>query len=215
MKQNILLVLVFVFFWSANAEVVYHSATITFYDGGQFSGLARFNGRHDVEFKMSEEDTKERLDGYVIKRIRFHVEPYNVFEYVLYENRYKLVQKIVEGSLTLYAQYNEPINDQITLDHFERATLDRIDVQRSPNDPLSDMGFRQALSSQLFNKKVRFFIKKTSTTAVADIKLNFKKEARQWFQDCPEIIEYTDRREWKYRDMKQIVEFYNEFCGEK
>lgn len=215
MKQVLLLLFVCVFCFSAKAEEKFHPATVTFYDGGQFSGLARFNGRHDIEFKISEEDTKERLDGYVIKRIRFHVEPYNVFEYVYHKNRYKLLQKIAEGSLTLYAQFNEPINDQITLDQYERATLDRIDVQRSPNAPLSDMGLRQAISSQLFHKKVRYYIKKTSSTTIADIKLNFREEAKQWFKDCPEIIEYTDSREWRYKDLKQIVEFYNEFCGQE
>ncbi|WP_432410986.1 hypothetical protein [Rasiella sp. SM2506] len=215
MKKLLIVLAVLGICFSADAKEKFHPATVTFYDGGQFSGLAKFNRKQEVEFKISEEDEIEALDGYVIKRIIFHVAPYNVFEYIFYKNRYKLLQKIVEGKVSAYAQFDEPINDQITLDQYERATLNRIDIQGSPYDPLAEISPQQVLGTLLFSKKVRFFVKREADTTVEDLKLNFRKEAQEWFKDCPELAGYIKEKEWKYEDIKTIVEFYNEFCGEE
>jgi hypothetical protein len=215
MRQVLTLLIVVFIGFSVLAEEKFYPATITFYDGGQFSGLAKFNRKQEVEFKISEEEEVEALDGYVIKRVIFHIEPYHVFEYVFYKNRYKLLQKIADGDLAVYAQFNEPINNQITLDEYERATLNRTEVRTISTNGNTVVTTNGTGFNHPFDKKVRFFIKNAGDNTVEDIKLNFRKEARKWFKDCPEIIEYTDRNEWKYEDLKQIVEFYNEFCGEE
>lgn len=214
MKQFFIVLFLFTICFSGFAEEKFHPATITFYDGDQYSGFAKFNRKQAVVFKISEEDVAEELDAYVIKRIIFHIEPYNVFEYVYYKNRYKLLQKIAEGTMTVYAQFDEPINEQITLDKFERATLNDTEI-RAVYAPSTGMTTYQQNYTHPFDKRVRFFITRTTEKTIEDIKLNFRKEAREWFKDCPEVVAYTDRKEWKYEDLKIIVEFYNEFCGKE
>lgn len=214
MKQVLILFFIALIGFSSFAEEKFYPATVTFYDGGQFSGLAKFNRKQEVEFKISEEDEIEALDGYVIKRIIFHIEPYNVFEYIFYKNRYKLLQKIAEGKVSAYAQFDEPINDQITLDQYERATLNNTEVRTVYNNATGMTTNIQGFTHP-FDKRVRFFVKRDTDTTVEDLKLNFRKEAQEWFKDCPELAGYIKEREWRYEDMKTIVEFYNEFCTEE
>jgi hypothetical protein len=214
MKKLLILFSCFCIFSSAYSKDTFYPATITFYDGVQFDGLARFNKKQSVEFKISEDELIEELDGYMIKRIRFNMEPYTIFEYVFYKNRYKLLQRIATGKMNAYAQFDEPINDQITIDQDVRSSLNNTKFRDIGTKKLKGSTNYRSGYSQPFDKRVRFFIKRADDKTVEDIKLNFSKEAREWFKDCSEVVENTDSRVWIYEDLKKIVEFYNEFCGE-
>ena len=85
MRTVIYLLLFCVVSFSTSSQDQFYPATISFYDGAQFTGVARFNKKQEVEFKMTAEDETEILDGFVIKRIVFDVPPYNIFEYIYYK----------------------------------------------------------------------------------------------------------------------------------
>ncbi|OAB77308.1 hypothetical protein [Cochleicola gelatinilyticus] len=214
MKKIFVILFLFSVSLTVYAEKIFHPATITLHDGDEFSGLARFNGKEHVEFKIDEEATIEELDEYLLKLITFDIEPYNTFEYVVLNDKYKLAQKIVEGPISLFVRWKYDFNDQITLDSYERATLDKLkSTVTTYNHGTGQFGSGPGIDS-LFEKFDRFFLgRRDKVQVVEDIQFKFRKEARKWFADCPEIIEYTDSREWKYKDLKNIVEFYNQFCG--
>ncbi len=45
------------------------------------------------------------------------------------------------------------------------------------------------------------------------ISKNFKNSASNFFSDCPELVQKIENREFKKRDLKEIIEFYNTKCS--
>jgi len=41
---------------------------------------------------------------------------------------------------------------------------------------------------------------------------NFKKAASEFFSDCPQLVAKVQNKEFKKKDIKEIVTFYNETC---
>lgn len=42
---------------------------------------------------------------------------------------------------------------------------------------------------------------------------NFKKEAADYFSDCPELVARIESKEFKILDLAEIIKFYNEHCN--
>ena len=42
---------------------------------------------------------------------------------------------------------------------------------------------------------------------------NFKKAASDYFKDCPALVEKIQAREFKKKDLEEIIDFYNEKCN--
>jgi hypothetical protein len=43
--------------------------------------------------------------------------------------------------------------------------------------------------------------------------LRFKMQMNRFFSDCPKLLNMIVNRTYRYRDMKQVVIFYNQHCG--
>lgn len=43
--------------------------------------------------------------------------------------------------------------------------------------------------------------------------LSFKKDMAQYFSDCPTLVKQIESRDFRKGDMEQIVDFYNQRCG--
>jgi len=43
--------------------------------------------------------------------------------------------------------------------------------------------------------------------------LGFKKEAAKYFADCPDLVVLIEGKEFRRRDIEEIVTYYNEKCG--
>lgn len=41
---------------------------------------------------------------------------------------------------------------------------------------------------------------------------NFKKAASNFFSDCPKLVEKLQSREYRKRDLKEVIDFYNSEC---
>lgn len=42
---------------------------------------------------------------------------------------------------------------------------------------------------------------------------NFSKTSAEFFEDCPELVKKIENKEFKKKDLKEIIEFYNTNCN--
>ena len=183
-------------------------AEIILADGSKFEGFADITKKDEIEFRIVLEDEPDVLDGLDVKRLQFTDYPNDTYEFVYIKNRFKLLKLIAEGSINAYAQYPESFSTQKSEGQKKRE--DYINHERK----VLGNGMSMYPGGGLNLRQRRYYVKHSETEKVDDIKLNFRQEARVWFKDCPEVVEYTDSKEWQYEDLKIIVEFYNEFCGQ-
>ncbi len=183
-------------------------AEVTLADGSTFEGFADITKDDIIEFRMSLSDEPANMDGLDLKRVAFLEYPYDVFEYVFIKRRFKLLKLVAEGSINAYAQYPESFSTQKSDAQKKRENYINHDKKIFGNGvtTYSRGGFKM--------RKRRYWLKNMETGKVDDIRLNFRKEAEDWFKNCPELVGYIQNKEWTYSDMIKIIQFYNEFCGE-
>jgi hypothetical protein len=44
---------------------------------------------------------------------------------------------------------------------------------------------------------------------------NFKKAATSYFEDCPDLVEKIATKEYRKRDIRAVIEFYNAKCKKR
>jgi hypothetical protein len=217
MKKGVLTIL-FSLLFTLSIMAQNHPAEVIFRDGSKFSGYADFDKNGKLLFRVDTLSKASKFEGLDVKTISFTEEPYNVFDFVLLDGNFKLLQRICEGELMAYAYYNDEYSFQITLDDSERATLERLKKTTRVGNP----GIMDAngvivgggyYNPELFFKKNRFYLKWADSDKVLDIKKGFRKNALEIFKDCPYLVEIIENKEWKYQDMPKIVEYYNEMCA--
>ena len=63
-----------------------------------------------------------------------------------------------------------------------------------------------------------YYVRKENETEVTHlgstswISKNFKKAASNYFKDCPNLVEKLQNKEYKKKDIREIIDFYNEYC---
>lgn len=196
-----------------------HPAEVNFRDGSTFTGYADFNNNGKLLFRMDTLREPTKFDGLDVKSIYFEEEPYNSFEYVFLDDKFKLLQKICEGELVAYAYYSDEYSSQITLDDEERETLDRLQKTAMVGNPgiIGANGVRTGggyYKPGMFIRNHRFYLKWSDSDKILDIKNDFRKEALIIFQNCPGLVRRIKSREWKYKDIKTIVEYFNDYCSD-
>lgn len=58
----------------------------------------------------------------------------------------------------------------------------------------------------------RYFIEKNEKELIPVGGLSFRKKILEIVGDCPEVARKIESREWRKRDLKEIVSFYNRSC---
>jgi hypothetical protein len=62
---------------------------------------------------------------------------------------------------------------------------------------------------------ISYFLQKGNGALVEPRVLGFKKEMAEYFADCPTLVGLIQEREFKRRDLDEIVMFYNSKCPSK
>ncbi|WP_452598669.1 hypothetical protein [Pontimicrobium sp. MEBiC01747] len=68
---------------------------------------------------------------------------------------------------------------------------------------------------------VRYYVKRKDEKAVTMIRSgavmgkSFKKRAEAYFKDCPELVSKLGTKGFKKNNLKNVMKYYDEHCGEK
>lgn len=191
-------IILFLCFISLSCKSSLAPATLYLKNGNVMEGFALKDPIKMVTFK---EDLKGRGTNYYIKDI--DAVEYNTSEgvkrYVILpvvDKRLEIVvEEILAGKVSLY------LNNQIGYSPgmvgggpggmMSMGTVHSIDnyyLKRDSDQSLTHLG-----SNQLFTK-------------------NFSAAASEFFEDCPVLVKKIEEKEFKKRDLREIVSFYNSEC---
>ncbi len=199
MKSIYLLIILFMIAFSS-AFSQNTKAVLIFKDGTSQEGLAKITASGLVKYRKAKGE----------KRVKYN---FDKFEYIkLYEsngiNNYvrrkvkgqlqpKILQVVTKGKVTLYKVNSSgmtPMNmggpggfgaAPVMYHHY---SINSYYVQKEGEQVVTHLG-----STELFSK-------------------NFKKAASTYFQDCSELVEKIQNKEYKKKDIENVVRFYNERC---
>jgi hypothetical protein len=62
------------------------------------------------------------------------------------------------------------------------------------------------------NMSKKYVLEKTNGKLFRVRSLSFKRDMMTYFSDCPTLVEKIKKKEFRMRDLKMIVEFYNDRC---
>jgi len=174
-------------------------ATLIFKDGTTIQGLAKLSGIDKVKFKRNK---KEKATKYHFSELKKAIindgEASSTYVYAKVDiDTYKVLEEITIGKVNLYSMefsgYSGPVymagpNGGSWTGMGHSYNIKNLFVSREGEEIVTHLG-----SNQLFTK-------------------NFKKAASTYFKDCPELVKKIQNKKLKKRDIKDIVEFYNNQC---
>ncbi|MFD0965103.1 hypothetical protein [Pseudofulvibacter geojedonensis] len=183
--------LTLVFFFSFLSFSQNQEAKIFFNDGETFEGFASITGNNKIKFRLNLEDEPTKFSSNEISRVEFYgLYTEAIFEYVKLNNQYNLLQVLTEGEVTLYAEVKTSWSVLfLNLNTFGAGQY-------------SDTNF---FTLYLINKK---FPKPFNKNPF----VGWKKKMMEYFSDCDELVRKIKANEFNRNDLKEIVEYYNDFC---
>jgi len=188
MKYIITLLFSISFCFSQNQE-----AKIFFIDGDTFEGFAMITGNNDIKFRLTLDDEPTRFSYDHLSRIEFYgFETSSTFQYVKFTKGYKLLEVLTEGEVTLFAE----VKTNLQLFFSNNRTNYGLDTHNMFTLYLAK---KTKNNSKLFNQNPF----KSS-----------KKKMMEYFSDCSELVRKIKTNEFKSNEIKEIVEYYNDFCTE-
>ncbi|MDY7394176.1 hypothetical protein UMM65_02905 [Aureibaculum sp. 2210JD6-5] len=166
-------------------------ATLYFRNGTDIKGFAIITNKQKIKFRKELNSknivyTNKEIDSIRIKVNKWPGYEINTYHYKTFGKKNKpiLLKPITYGKVTLYLH----------------KSLDR--------------------HSGVYNNK-NYYVSKENMDSVTHLgrigplKLfdkNIINEAIEYFKDCPELVKKIQAREYKKRDIVEIVEYYNEHC---
>lgn len=173
---------------------------MVFNDGTTKTGLGRLSGIDKIKFKT---DKKSKASKYhftnLDKVIIGEGEDSSTYKYIKVDiETYKVLKEVSFGKVSLYTQditgYSNGafvptgFGGGMWIAGGSSYQIKDLFVQRTEDEMATHLG-----SNQLFSK-------------------NFKKAASEYFSDCPNLVQKIKDKEYKKKDIKEIVVFYNNQC---
>lgn len=177
----------------------YEEATLHFLDNNSIKGygkITEFLGVYKIKFKLETYSKSDVWDDLIVKGLTIHREYYDIdFLYinVMYSSKPKLLEVIEIAEISLYVE----VDSYWVSSNFDGNSM-------FPRVP----GYRDT--------SYTFFVKKENQDEAINFSsvINFKKTAKEYFKNCPVLIKKIDSREFKRRDIEEIVYYYNDFCAD-
>lgn len=174
------------------------SARLTFKDGTELRGLAKLTTDNKVKFRKARKEKKtwyslsEDLEKVMLLQEGYWVT--YVFRTVKDKTMGRVLRKVVAGEVSLYSKTTSGAimgpGDPGMVPMMLNYDVDNYYVQRKGETAVTHLG-----SNQIFTK-------------------NFKKAASDYFKDCQMLVKKIQNKEFKKRDLEEIVEYYNTACNE-
>lgn len=174
--------------------------TLHFKNGDIQKGFVKLAGSQSVKFKSNKNAKAIKYEFADLE----YAEIYNGDESSIYKNVIVLgkekpivLEEIVQGRVTLYNLHTQAYTSGFSPMGVRGApmytgrnfySLKNLYVKKEDENQAIHLG-----SNQLFTK-------------------NFKTAASDFFKDCPTLVEKIQTKEFKKKEIKAIVEYYNTYC---
>lgn len=201
MKEQIWHILVVCIFLNIPVMAQSQKATLYFKDGTQLTGLGKTISKRRVKFRKSSKTKPEKYSFSKLDKLVIHEDGdekvYKEIKLMGKEDSIVL-QEVLIGRLSLYK----------TESHGQ-----------SP--PFSGNGFapgNAGMAGGNFYSIQNYYVLKDGVDGVVHLTSsqffgkNFKKGASAYFKDCPSLVEKIQTREYKKRDIEEIIKYYNNNC---
>ncbi|WP_190808398.1 hypothetical protein [Flagellimonas sp. S3867] len=175
-------------------------ATILFKNGEVLTGLAKFKGEEKIIFRKTKKSEKQVFELDLVDTLKVHQKERSItYTQVRIKDseKPKVLEMVSTGEkATLFRKISVGYNPGVPAPggygtgaiptHY---SISSSYVRKAGEDEAVYLG-----NNQLFSK-------------------NFKKGATELFQDCPSLIKKIENKEYKKKDIKDIIEFYNNECN--
>ncbi|KAF2080914.1 hypothetical protein [Flavobacterium sharifuzzamanii] len=185
--------LLFLFFINFACSQNYREASIIFNDSSSIQGFAEIKN-NVIYFKIKQEDKADKWSYDIVKGLIFAAYGYSEkYEYVEFEHsKPKLLQVVEEGYVNLYRDAKI---------YFKGGNTN-FDANNLPTNTDGSWEMSEA-----------FYVKRKTELYVTDIKFSFNLRAKKYFGDCKKVIERINNKKFTKKNIKDMVFFYNEYCG--
>lgn len=161
-------------------------AKIFFKDGDSFEGFAMITGNDEIKFRLNLDDKPTKFNSKEIYRIEFYgFEDSVTFEYFKINNSLVLLEIVAEGEVLL-------------LSNTEESWIINPIKEKMNKTKISTLFLKRKSSDEIFSLNNPF--------------LRWKKKMSEYFSDCEELVRKIRTNEFNRSDIKEIVEYYNDYC---
>ncbi|WP_146106949.1 hypothetical protein [Polaribacter porphyrae] len=187
-----------------NNQITYSQYTrvkIVFKDGSILKGLSKKKGSHQIKFKKDRsskakkyqlKDVDEYFEYYYGKKVRFKC------LYIKESRKHLLMQEVIKGKVSLY---------------IIGASGQHVGMGFGGNsDGFGGIGGPSSFSIESYYLKRNGEDYVHYITSTGGFSRNFIKYASEFFNDCPKLVEKIKKKEYKKREIREVVKFYNTDC---
>ncbi|OWW23518.1 hypothetical protein B4Q04_20175 [Zobellia sp. OII3] len=195
--RTISFIVCLLFFSVLNAQKT--KATLIFKDGTKKDGCAKLSGSQSLKFRSNE---KERTTKYHFSKLErvfiYDTKEPSIYVYREVPNKKKsmVLQEVVTGKVTLYSMVDRGYRPMYTGGNLGSGGYiggNFYEIKNLYLETQDENGLTHLGSNQLFTK-------------------NFKKAASDFFKNCNLLVEKIKNTEFRKKDIKEIVIFYNNKC---
>jgi len=171
-----------------------------FNDGKELIGFGKITTNDNINFKTENSKTK-KYDFKDLKRVKI----YNGDNFTTYikarvadKNSDIVIEEVVLGKMNLYKK--------VTQGHMVGAPMGG---GIGGGAPMMTTHY-YSISSYYVRKKNEIEVTHLGSTSL--FSKNFKKAASEYFSDCTSLVSKIQNKEFKKRDIEEIVTYYNTSC---
>jgi hypothetical protein len=179
-------------------------ATLYFKDGTKITGLAKITGSDRIKFRKNRKASKIKYTYKELTKIEiYYTDEIKMFEFKKIREKKKreeLLEVILKGKVTLYKDVKHYYNSGFS-----------VGVGRYGGVNTTMMMNQGSITS--------YYVSTEEENVVSHIRSNtffnknFKKVIAEYFKDCPSLVTKVENKEFRKNDIYEIVEYYNENCG--
>ena len=174
--------------------------TLVFKNGDTKEGLVKLSGSQEVKFRKNKKEKAVKFDFEKLDyaQIYFGKESH-IYKNVLVSGKDSpmVLEEIVKGRVSLYNLFSQGYSVGFA--------------------PMGAGGAPMPTGGNFYSINNLYVLKESETNAthLGSNQLftkNFKAAASEFFKDCPTLVDKIQNKEFKKKEIKAIVEFYNSHC---
>jgi hypothetical protein len=202
MKKVSFILLLSLFFISYNIEAQKTKTILTFNDGTKLEGLGKLKGSERVKFRKDKNTKAKKYHFKDLERVTIYSGDAKISYVYLLEKekkKYKVLEEVVTGDISLYKIVRHGTHAPMGVGFGGVGGM--------------GMGASFTIKNYYLRKKQEKEVTHISSTQL--FSKNFKKAATTYFEDCPDLVEKIATKEYRKRDIRAVIEFYNSKCKKR
>ena len=196
-------------------DATFNKAIIHFIDGTDVEGIGKLDKvflsqEEIIVFKIEEKDKDEKWTAKDVKGITIMTnDRVTHYEYLkVTKNSFtKLYEVVSEGNVTLYKKRTV----HITYNATSATTYSTV--------PLGQSGMTASIPSTTFSsggttrESITYYVKRENEPYPTKIKDNYIKSLAAYMKDCDIMVKKIKNHEYNFRQLGDLVDYYNDNCG--